>query len=224
MKRNSVFSLGAFLLALWAGFLPASISPQEAARNIEKTFSSLRSLQADFEQAYYSASLATPLIEKGKLILLKPDLMRWEYLEPERNIYVYKEGVSLAYFPEDNQLFRHTLSPEEKDWAIFSLLTGRAGIIETYTVEAAEFPTKTKEAVQLKLTPREEGELSYILIEADTRTWLLEKIVFLDWAGNKQEFRFSGFRLNPRLDVRLFELKVPPDCEIIDDLPPIKDS
>ncbi len=222
MKKTSC-SLGFFLLSLWAGFLPASISPQDAARNIEKTFISLRSLQADFEQAYYSASLATPLIEKGKLILQKPDLMRWEYLEPERNIYIYKEGISLAYFPEDNQLFRHALSAEEKDWAIFSLLTGRARIIETYAIEAAEFPTEEKESVQLKLTPREEGEISYVLIEADTRTWLLEKIIFLDWAGNKQEFCFSGFKLNPRLDERMFELKVPPDCEIIDDLPPVKD-
>jgi len=223
MKRTFV-TLGLVLLSLCAGSLPASISPQEAARNIEKAFASLRSLQADFEQYYYSASLATPLLEKGKLILQKPDLMRWEYLEPERNIYIYKGGVSLAYFPEDNQLFRHTLSPEEKDWAVFSLLTGRARIIETYTIEAAKFPTDKKVSVQLKLIPLEEGELSYILIEADPRTWLLEKVIFLDWAGNKQEFHFSGFKLNPPLDARLFELEVPPGCEVIDDLPPVKNS
>jgi outer membrane lipoprotein carrier protein len=223
MKRISV-SLGLALIPLCAGSLSSSLSPQEAARNIEKAFVSLRSLQADFEQAYYSASLATPLLEKGKLFLQKPDLMRWEYLEPERNIYVYKEGVSLAYFPEDNQLFRHTLSPEEKDWAIFSLLTGRARITETYTIEAAEFPTDKRESVQLKLIPLEEGELSYILIETNPRTWLLEAVISLDWAGNKQEFRFSGFRLNPRLNARVFELEIPPDCEVIDDLPPVKNN
>ncbi|MGB7296691.1 MAG: outer membrane lipoprotein carrier protein LolA [Candidatus Aminicenantales bacterium] len=221
MKRTFV-SLGLVILFLSAEYLSASISPQEAARNIEKNLASLSSLQAEFEQSYFSASLATPLLEKGKLFLEKPDRMRWEYQEPERNIYVYKEGVSLAYFPEDNQLFRHTLSPEEKDWAVFSLLTGRARLIETYTIEAAEFPTDKKTSVQLKLIPLEEGELSYILIETDPRTWLLERAIFLDWAGNKQEFRFSGFKLNPRFDARIFELEVPPDCEIIDDLPPEK--
>lgn len=211
-----------FALLLRTGFPSASISPQEAARNIEKTLASLCSLRADFEQSYFSASLATPLVEKGTLFLQKPDRMRWEYREPERNVYVYKEGVSLAYFPEDNQIFRHTLSPEEKDWAVFSLLTGRAELIETYTIEAAEFPTDKKSSVQIKLIPLEEGELSYILIETDPRTWLLEKAVFLDWAGNKQEFRFSGFKLNPRFDAGVFELDVPPGCEIIDDLPPDK--
>jgi len=210
------------LLVLFLSFASPLQAPREVALNIEKAFASLRSLRADFEQSYYSASMATPLLEKGKLYLQKPDLMRWEYLEPEHNIFIYKEGVSLAYFPEDNQLYRHALSPEEKDWAIFSLLTGRAKIADTYIVEPAEFPSDRKSPVQIKLIPKTEGEISYILLEADPGTWLLDKAVFLDWAGNKQEFRFYGLKLNPRLDARTFDLDVPADCEVIDDLPPVK--
>ena len=210
------------LLVLFPSFASPLQAPQTVALNIEKAFASLRSLRADFEQSYYSASIATPLLEKGKLYLQKPDLMRWEYLEPERNIFIYKEGVSLAYFPEDNQLFRHALSPEEKDWAIFSLLAGRAKIADTYIIEPADFPSDRKSPVQIKLVPKAEGEVSYILLEADPETWLLDKAILLDWAGNKQEFRFSGLKLNPRLDPRTFELDVPADCEVIDDLPPVK--
>lgn len=197
-------------------------APQTVALNIEKAFASLRSLRADFEQSYYSASLATPLLEKGRLHLQKPDLMRWEYVEPESKVYVFKEGIAMAYFPEDNQLYRHALSPEERDWAIFSLLTGRAKIADTYAIEPAEFPSDRKAPLQIKLIPKAEGEISYILLEADPETWLLDKAVFLDWAGNKQEFRFTGLKLNPRLDARTFELDVPADCEVIDDLPPVK--
>lgn len=219
LKRRRLLWL---LLVLCTSFASPLQVPKEAAVNIEKAFASLRSLRADFEQSYYSASMTTPLLEKGKLYLQKPDLMRWEYLEPERNIYIYKEGVSLAYFPEDNQLYRHALSPEEKDYAIFSLLTGRAKIADTYIIEPAEFPSERKPAVQIKLIPKTEGEISYILLEADPGTWLLDKAVFLDWAGNKQEFRFHGLKLNPSLDARTFELDVPADCEVIDDLPPVK--
>jgi len=211
-----------FLLAVSPLFASPPYAPKTVALNVEKAFASLRSLRADFEQSYFSASMATPLVEKGKLYLQKPDLMRWDYLEPERNTFLYKEGVSLAYFPEDNQLYRHALSPEEKDWAIFSLLTGRAKIVDTYDIEPAEFPADQKPAVQIKLVPKTEGEISHILLEVDPGTWLLERVIFLDWAGNKQEFRFSGLKLNPRLDARTFELDVPADCEVIDDLPPAK--
>jgi outer membrane lipoprotein carrier protein len=217
LPRRPLICLAFLLFFPWA---PPRPTPEEAARNIEKTFAALRSLRAEFEQFYYSASLATPLLEKGRLYLQKPDFMRWEYSEPERNVFIYREGVSLAYFPEDNQLFRHTLSPEEKDWAIFSLLTGRVRIADAYTIEPAEFPSDKTSSVQIKLTPKSEGEVSYILLEADPGTWLLDKALFLDWAGNKQEFHFRGFKLNPRLDPRTFELDVPADCEVIDDLPP----
>src|SRR4030043_1262800 len=145
------------LLFFYPAFASPLQTPQAAALNIEKAFASLRSLQADFEQSYFSASIATPLVEKGKLYIQKPDLMRWEYLEPERNIFLYKEGVSLAYFPEDNQLYRHALSPEEKDWAIFSLLTGRAKIADTYNIEPAEFPSEAKSPGQIRLPPKTEG-------------------------------------------------------------------
>jgi outer membrane lipoprotein carrier protein len=220
--KHKIEPLVWLLLVLSPSLASPLQTPQAAALNIERAFASLRSLQADFEQSYFSASLATPLVERGKLYLQKPDLMRWEYLEPERNIYLYKEGVSQAYFPDDNQLYRHALSPEERDWAVFSLLTGRAGITDTYTVEPTEFPSERKFPVQIRLTPKTEGEISYILLEADPKTWLLDKAVFMDWAGNKQEFRFSRLKLNPRLEARIFELDVPADCEVIDDLPPAK--
>lgn len=202
--------------------LSSPISPQEAVRNLEKKFASLRSLQADFDQAYFPVSIATPLEERGKFYFERPERMRWEYLEPEPKVYIYKEGLSLAYFPEDNQLLRYALTPEEKDSAIFSLLTGRARIEDDYLVEAGDFPSERKDPLQLKLIPKEEGEFSHILLEIDRSTWLIEKAVFLDLGGNRQEFRFRTIRANPRLGPATFELTVPPGTEIIDDQPPPK--
>ncbi len=197
-----------------------SISPRQAVLNLEKKFDALRSLQADFEQVHFSSAIATPLQEKGRFYFQRPDRMRWEYLEPEPKTYVYAEGLTLAYFPEDNQLYRRALPPEERNSAIFSLLTGRAGIEEHYRVEDAEFPSERVSPVQVKLIPKEEGEYTYVLLEIDAKSWLIQTAIFFDWAGNKQEFRFSGIKTNPRLGPTSFEIKVPPDCEIIEDLAP----
>ncbi len=214
MKR----AIGILLFCL----LSISFSVHDAVINLEKRLSSLQSLQADFEQVEYSASIATPLSEKGKFYFQKPDLMRWEYQDPERNIYLYKGGVSQAYFPEDKQLFRHVLSPEEKDSEVFALLTGKRKLEDNYLIESASFPSEKKAPVQLKLTPKQEGEFSYILLEVNEKTWLIEKAVFFDWTENKREFHFSKVKANPRLAAKVFELDVPPDCEVIDDLPPSK--
>lgn len=213
------FCWGSF--SLWAA--PA-YSPQQAAQNIEKKLASLRSLQADFEQTHFSSSIATPLQEKGKVYFQKPDLMRWEYREPEEYVYLYKKGLSLAYFPEDNQLFRHVLTPEEQGSELFSLLLGQASLEESYNIEPAAFPSEKRGALQIKLVPKQEGNVAYILLEADEKTWLIQKLILFDTAGNKQEFRFSRIKPNPRLAARVFDLDVPPDCEVIDDLPPVKND
>jgi len=54
----------------------------------EKKLFSLSSIKADFEQIYYSVSITTPLREKGEFTLKKPDLMKWEYREPEEKVFL----------------------------------------------------------------------------------------------------------------------------------------
>jgi outer membrane lipoprotein-sorting protein len=71
---------------------------------------------------------------------------------------------------------------------------------------------------QIKLVPKENEDESYILLEIDEKNWQIQKAVFMDWAGNKSEFRFSRVRLNISLPQKTFELEVPPGTEIIEDI------
>jgi outer membrane lipoprotein carrier protein len=208
-------------LAAGAAAAPGSpaVTPQQAVRNLENAFASLRSLEADVRQDYLSSTIATPLQESGRFYFQKPDRMRWEYREPEPHVFVVKDGRVWDYVPEDNQLIRTALSPEQKNSAVFSLLTGRARIEDDYQIKPAEFPSDRKSAVQVKLIPRQEGEFTHILLEIDTGTWLIDRIVTLDWAGSKQEFVFRHVKLNPRLAEATFEVTVPPGTEIIEDRP-----
>ena len=142
--------------------------------------------------------------------------MRWDYTDPEKKTFVFNAGLLQSYFPEDNQLWRQKLAPEDYEGDIPAILTGKARLAERYNVEASPFPGAGPGSPQLKLTPKAEEDDSFILIEIDPATWMLRRAVLFDWAGNKTEFAFSRFKANPRLDARFFEIKVPPDCEIID--------
>jgi len=223
VKRRSliirrIVAATALAAAISAGAAASpAVTPQQAVRNLEAAFASLRSLQADFEQEHSSAVIATPLRETGKFYFQKPDRMRWEYDEPEPQVFVFKEGRVWNYVPEDNQLFRYALSPEQQNAAVFALLTGRAKLEDDYVIEPAEFPTGLKSTVQIKLVPRQEGDFTHILLELDGRTWLIDRIVTLDWSRSRQEFVFRRLKVNPRLKPSTFEVKVPDGTEIIDD-------
>ena len=206
----------AALIVAGAAAAPA-VTPRQAVRNLEAAFAKLRSLAADFEQEHSSAVIATPLRETGKFYFQKPDQMRWEYDEPEPQVFVYKEGRVWNYVPADKQLIRYALPPEQQNAAVFALLTGRARLEVDYLVEPAEFPTDTRSAVQVKLLPKVEGDFAHILLELDARTWLISRIVTLDTAGGRQEFVFRKLKVDPRLKPLTFEIKVPEGTEIIDD-------
>jgi len=194
-------------------------SVDDVILNVERKLRSMRSLQANFNQIYYTSSISTPLKEKGKFYFKKPDWMRWEYKDPEEKIFLYKEGVFLFYFPEDKEVIQSELSKEKYESEILSLLSGQKQLKDDYTVEFNPFPSESQKTWKLKLTPKEEGDYTYVLLEIDEKTWLIRKAIFFDWAGNKQEFQFSQIKTNVRFPQKIFELELPSDVEIIKDKP-----
>lgn len=213
MRRLSAVLLG--LLAVAVAAFP--VTPEEAVANLERALKAVGTLQARFEQLHYSISVSAPLREKGELFLQKPDRMRWEYRNPQDKVFLYKDGVLEMYIAEEKQLTRSRVPKEALESDIFGIFLGVMSFRDAYIVEDSPFPTDASRVKQVKLTPRTEGDYSHILLEIDERTWLLRRAIFLEWAGNKREFIFSQVRTGVRLSAKTFELKVPPDCEIIDD-------
>jgi len=193
--------------------------PQNIDQAVSKAESSLRSLQtlqADFEQIHYSGSVSIPLKEKGQIWFQKPDTMKWKYSEPEKKTFLSKDGAYMYYIPEDNQVFRGLISQEGHEGEVLHILSGQKNISDSYSVEFSSFPTEEKNVYQLKLTPKEEGYYSHILLELDKKRGLIKKIFLFDWAGSKTEIFFKRIKANLRLPKKTFELKFPSDAEIIE--------
>jgi outer membrane lipoprotein carrier protein len=221
MRRTVIVIAGLLVLAGALQPFPASaaatVSPDEAVANLERALKAMTTLQARFEQLYYSMSISEPLRERGDLYLQKPDRMRWTYKTPQDKVFLYKEGVLEMYLPEEKQLTRSPVSKEALESDIFGIFLGAMSFRDAYVVEDSPFPTEATRVRQVKLTPKTEGDYSHILLEIDEATWLPRRVIFLEWAGNKREFIFSQIRTGARIPPKTFSLKVPPGTEIIDD-------
>jgi outer membrane lipoprotein carrier protein len=221
MKRLAAAAFAVLAGVVLSAAGPA-VTPEQAVANLEKALKAVKTLRADFEQLHYSMTVSEPLREKGRLLLEKPDRMRWEYASPQDKVFLYKEGVIEMYLSEEKQLTRSRVAEETLRSDIFGILLGLTSFRDAYTVEASPFPTDATRVSQIKLTPHEEGDYTHILLEIDEATWLLRRAIFLEWAGNKREFIFSRVRTGVRLPGGAFTLKVPPGTEIIDDTEPIR--
>jgi len=195
--------------------LSFSQSAEEVILRLENRLRSLDTLIADFEHNHFSAFVSTPLKEKGTLYFQPPDKMRWEYREPENNVYLYLGDRFEYYFPEDKQLIRGSLSEEGVRTEILDILAGNRGLGDMYQVEFSSSPSENRKVAHVKLTPRDEGEASSILLEIDRERWLILKALFFDWEGNREEFLFKNTRTDRKLPPDVFSLKVPEDVEII---------
>ncbi len=190
---------------------------QEVALRVENTLRSYQSFQANFEQFYYSATISTPLHEKGKLYFKKPNLMKWEYLDPEEKVFLIKDDLFWDYNKEEKQLIKYDLSQGEQNTEVISLLSGKIALLDNYSVELNPFPTENANTIQIKLTPKdEEFADTFLLLEINEKTWFIQTLISFDWAGNKTEFRFSKIKPNVTLQNKTFELRLPPDVEIIE--------
>jgi outer membrane lipoprotein carrier protein len=190
---------------------------EEVALRVENLLRSYRSFQANFEQLYFSATVSVPLHEKGKLYFKKPNLMKWEYQDPEEKIFLIKDDRFWDYNKDEKQLIKYDLSGGEHNSEVLSLLSGQVALLDHYTVELNPFPTENPNAMQIKLTPKdEESADTFLLLEIDEKTWFIQKLISFDWTGNKTEFRFSKIKTNIDLPNRTFELRVPSDVEIIE--------
>jgi outer membrane lipoprotein-sorting protein len=206
-----------FLCVLILAALSFGQTAHEVALRVENSLRSYQSFQADFEQLYFSATVSAPLQEKGKLYFKKPNLMKWEYQDPEEKVFLIKDDFFWDYNKEEKTLIKYDLSQGEQNSEVISLLSGQVGLTDSYSVELNPFPTENANTIQIKLTPKdEEFTDTFLLLEIDEKTWLIQKLISFDWAGNKTEFRFSRIRTNINLPNRTFELRIPPDVEIIE--------
>jgi outer membrane lipoprotein carrier protein len=220
MSKMSAAGLALLIMFVAAVPVPSGQTADRAA-GLERALRTVKSLQAEFDQYYYSVTVSTPLHEKGRFYFQKPDLMRWEYVDPDPKVFLYKDEVFSQYYPGDNQLIRSGLSKAQYESEILTLLSGQKRLTDDYLVEMDASTPAARTAGRLKLTPRVEGQYAWITLDPDPRTGLIARAVFRDWAENRTEFVFSKIKENAALKPSVFTLTVPPDCEIVDDTPPL---
>ncbi len=57
------------------------------------------SLVAGFTEKKQLKLLARPVLSRGEFYYHRPNQVRWEYLEPDRKVFVITEDMYLAYYP-----------------------------------------------------------------------------------------------------------------------------
>jgi len=217
VKRRSALLVAALLLSATAARLQVGAADSETSLDaLERRYRAVVSFTATFTQTYRAPGIET--VESGVVAMKRPALMRWEYRRPESKLFVADGKKTYLYSPADRQVMVARFSERELRSTPLEFLLGGAGLVRGFRPTAErELQPKLEGTSMLRLEPRSpQSEYDSIVLEFDSRTFEIRRLVVREATGGSSDFLFSDTATNVRLDDRQFQFHMPKGVEVIE--------
>jgi outer membrane lipoprotein-sorting protein len=173
-------------------------------------------LQADFRQEKELALLSKPEVSSGTFVYSRPNNVLWSYATPKRVQMVIAAGVLTTYYPELNKAERIDVKRFED--RIFKYMGASGAIDELARYFDFTFTdSKSKPEFVLDLTPKNRAvakRVRRIKIWIDKKSYLTNKIEYVEGDGDITRYAFSNIRVNEAVPASKFALTLPSTVKV----------
>jgi outer membrane lipoprotein carrier protein len=204
---------------------PAPLDPAVVVGLVQSFYDQTKTLQADFEQTRYTRLYDRYDRARGKVIFKKPGMMRWDYAEPNGQVFVSDGKKLLIYQPPEEgeksgQLIERALEEDQLPSA-FSFLIGSGDLQKDFEVRLLEHnDEKFQDGYVLQLLPRKptpnyEQLVFYVrtLTTGAKRAGIVQRVLIIDSSGNRNRFDFSEIKFNRDVSDKRFNYRPPKGTE-----------
>jgi outer membrane lipoprotein carrier protein len=213
--------LGASLVAatLTPRVRAAELTPAQLTQSLQLKYDSIKDFSADFVHSYQGGVLRKQLTERGHVLIKKPGKMRWEYMAPEKKLFV-SDGVKIySYVPADNQVIVTSVPEGDRAGAPVLFLAGKGNLVRDFTPSNAEvpagFPSSTR---AVKLVPKaQQSDYDSLILVVDQTSFGLRGIVTIDAQGGRSTISFENLKENVGTPDKVFAFSIPRGAEVITD-------
>jgi outer membrane lipoprotein carrier protein len=180
---------------------------------IESRYGRMRGLAAEFEQTY-SAPGTRERRERGRLVLQRPRLMRWEYDPKPGKLFIVNGRDVWFYVPADREAIHADVNNVSDARFPFLFLLGQTNLRREFRSITLIETSEQSETRTLRLVPRNTSSgLREIFLEVypDGR---IVKVKMLDEAGATSEVALTNARENFMAPADAFEFRPPPGVTV----------
>jgi outer membrane lipoprotein carrier protein len=206
-------------LALTNALGAATGAPQDLNMlidGLQRKYSRLQSLEADFVQVYYGVDGRT-LRETGHLFLKRPGRARWEYTSPERKLFLSDGKTVFFYVYGDKTATRSSIKETSDPQIPFLFLLGRGDLRRDFSrIEVAGGDSAIAAGDQmLRLFPKRAPEdFKQLLVEVSPGTFEVRRMVIFERSGARMDFLLSNALENVVIPDNQFHFTPPPGVAI----------
>lgn len=210
--------LFALALSLFVGAPARAERLDEVLAEMDKAGKRLKTMTADFVQTDHDYLLKDQEETRGRLCLAVPGRIRWEHAPPREKVLLVKDDLVQVYNPAAHQVHEFQRGKGAKSGGADLLIGFGAGnekIRENYDVSLVE---ETDFTASIALVPKPNSQASLftkIELTLDKKSWSPVRSVFHSPNRNRADIQFENVVLNGDLPSGIFELKLPPNVEII---------
>jgi len=212
----------AFSLLAWhfvVGLASAQSSSTDLAQALQRKYSGIKDFTAEFTHTYRGGALKKQITEKGRMLIMKPGRMRWEYTTPEQKVFV-SDGVKLySYIPADKQVIVAAVPPDGEATTPALFLAGKGDLTRDFTSSPADAPSGSPAGtLALKLVPRTpQPDYDWLVLLVEPGTLKLRGLVTSDAQGGTSTFSFTNLKENVGLADKDFAFRMPRGVDVITD-------
>jgi len=175
-------------------------------------------LKAGFTERKELKLLAKPVLSRGEFFYNQPNQVRWEYLEPERKVFVITENLYVAYYPA---LKRAEEVPIKKFvgkrlFRFIGLGQSIDDLGKYYEFRLAP-QSDIKDTYLLVLTPRKKrirDHVAEMKIWVDAGTYLPRQLQYLEADGDSTLLTFHDIQVNVEVASDRFHIDLPKDVVV----------
>ena len=195
-----------FLFLIWFVFTN-NLFADNLLSKIQKSWDAIDSFQADFKQSSTS-SLGRTIQADGHLRLKKPNLIRWEYFEPEKQLIIIGEQKVWIY-----DYLLDSLSIEKKkniaNVDVFNYLFQKGGLRLYFeplsNSKYTDLLSQNKTQEKIYLTPKKTGlNIQELHLLVDKQKHWIQGILILDKDKQINKFYLENFKPNVEFSNKLF--------------------
>jgi outer membrane lipoprotein-sorting protein len=209
-------AIAATLLETPAAVAATPVAANDAVGKIQAFYASINHVAARFRQSVTNTTFGDTKTSDGKVYLMKPGKMRWDYFAKPRKDEKAKtkksflsDGTTLYVIEHDNkQVIKKNLAADLMPVAV-SFLTGKGDLRTDFN---AELDTTGKYGdpkvnITLKLTPKQPSaqyKALYLVAAADN--YRVQQSIVIDGMGNVNQFQFFEPDFESAVSENLFKL------------------
>lgn len=223
MKLRFSRLLGAMIAVIVLLAAVPCFAQEDIADRIQAKYDTLKTFQGKFVQVLTNAASQESEIRSGDIWFKQPALVRWDTVEPEKELLIIGKDAAWDYFEEDMTAFKYSIEGLLDSKTILRFISGQANLREDFILKTewiGDDDVRNEwggNLTVLQLTPKEpEPGMVQAYIGVDKESALLKRIMIVDFMGNGNDVTLHSIETGKEISADMFEF-TPPENVVVED-------